>query len=67
VKKKESSVALVMPGCTALDAALGYYHGRVDGLIGPETEGAVRWFRSVDKLPVTGQLDDWTLKALEIS
>jgi len=46
---------------------LGYYHGRVDGLIDPETEGAIRWFQSVYKLPVTGQIDDRTLKALGIS
>ena len=46
---------------------LGYYRGRVDGLIGPETESAIRWFQSIDKLPVTGQIDDPTLKALRIS
>jgi peptidoglycan hydrolase-like protein with peptidoglycan-binding domain len=46
---------------------LGYYHGQVDGLIGPQTERAIRWFQSVDKLPVTGQIDDSTLKALRIS
>ena len=46
---------------------LGYYHGQVDGLTGPETESAIRWFQSVDKLPVTGQIDDPTLKALRIS
>jgi Putative peptidoglycan binding domain len=48
-------------------AQLGYYHGPVNGLIDPETEGAIRWFQSVDKLPVTGQIDDRTLKALGIS
>jgi peptidoglycan hydrolase-like protein with peptidoglycan-binding domain len=46
---------------------LGYYHGQVDGLTGPETESAIRWFQSVDKLPVTAQIDDPTLKALRIS
>jgi Putative peptidoglycan binding domain len=46
---------------------LGYYRGQVDGLIGPQTERAIRWFQSVDKIPVTGQLDDPTLKALRIS
>jgi hypothetical protein len=48
-------------------AQLGYYHGDVDGLIGPQTEIAIRWFQSVEKLPVTGQIDDPTLKALQIS
>src|SRR6201999_1081068 len=47
-------------------AKLGYYHGAADGVIGPETEKAVRWFQSVDKLPVTGQLDDQTLQALQV-
>jgi len=46
---------------------LGYYHGPVNGLIGPETQGAIRWFQSIDKLPVTGQIDDRTLKGLGIS
>jgi putative peptidoglycan binding protein len=46
---------------------LGYYHGQVDGLIGPQTVRAIRWFQSVDKLPVTGQIDESTLKALRIS
>jgi Putative peptidoglycan binding domain len=48
-------------------AALGYYHGPIDGTIGPETDRAIRWFQSVDKLPVTGQIDGPTLKALGIS
>jgi hypothetical protein len=47
-------------------AKLGYYHGSIDGVVGPETEKAVRWFQSVDKLPVTGQLDDQTLQALQV-
>jgi hypothetical protein len=47
-------------------AKLGYYHGPIDGLIGPETERAISWFQSVDKLTVTGQIDDATLKALQI-
>ncbi len=46
---------------------LGYYHGPLDGVIGPETEAAVRWFQSVDKLPVTGEINDVTLRALGIS
>ena len=46
---------------------LGYYHGPVDGVIAAQTEAAIRWFQSVDKLPVTGQIDYRTLKALGIS
>jgi len=48
-------------------AQLGYYHGQVDGLVGPPTEGAIRWFQSVDKNPVTGQIDEPTLRTLRIS
>ena len=46
---------------------LGYYHGPIDGVAGSETEQAVRWFQSVDHLPVTGQIDSQTLQALGIS
>jgi N-acetylmuramoyl-L-alanine amidase len=46
---------------------LGYYHGPIDGVIGPQTVKAVRWFQSVDTLSVTGQIDSPTLKALGIS
>ncbi len=45
---------------------LGYYHGPVDGVVGPQTETAIRWFQSVDRLPVTGQIDSATLRALRI-
>jgi peptidoglycan hydrolase-like protein with peptidoglycan-binding domain len=47
-------------------AKLGYYHGPIDGLFGPQTERAISWFQSVDKLTVTGRIDDPTLKALQI-
>ena len=48
-------------------AKLGYYHGPIDGLTGPQTERAISWFQSVDKLSVTGRIDGPTLKALQIS
>jgi hypothetical protein len=47
-------------------AELGYYHGSVDGAIGPETQRAIRWFQSVAKIPVTGRIDSATLRALQI-
>jgi Putative peptidoglycan binding domain len=47
-------------------AQLGYYHGPVDGVIGPQTEKAIRWFQSADHLPVTGEIDSATLRALRI-
>ena len=48
-------------------ARLGYYHGPVDGIMGPKTRQAVRWFQSVNKLPVTSLVDGATLKGLQIS
>jgi hypothetical protein len=47
-------------------AQLGYYHGPIDGIAGSQTERAVRWFQSVDHLPLTGQIDSATLQALRI-
>jgi peptidoglycan hydrolase-like protein with peptidoglycan-binding domain len=47
-------------------AKLGYYHGSIDGIAGPETQKAIRWFQSTDKIPVTGRIDGQTLKALQI-
>src|ERR1700720_2667594 len=46
---------------------LGYYHGPIDGIAGSETEHAVRWFQSIDHLPVTGQIDSATQQALRIA
>lgn len=48
-------------------AKLGYYHGPIDGVIGSETQQAIRWFQSEDKLPITGLIDSATLKGLQIS
>ena len=48
-------------------AKLGYYYGQIDGIVGPETRKAISWFQSVDKLSVSGRIDDPTLKALQIS
>jgi hypothetical protein len=48
-------------------ARLGYYHGSVDGIMGPQTRQAIRSFQSVNKLPATGLVDGATLKGLQIS
>jgi hypothetical protein len=48
-------------------ARLGYYHGPIDGVAGSETGRAVRWFQTIDHLPVTGQIDSATRKALRIA
>jgi hypothetical protein len=46
---------------------LGYYHGHIEGIVGAETRKAISWFQSVDKLSVSGRIDEKTLKALQIS
>ena len=45
---------------------LGYYRGPIDGIAGSETAQAVRWFQSVNHLPVTGQIDSETVEAMRI-
>ena len=31
------------------------YHGKVDGIAGPETQKPTRWFQSNDKIPITAR------------
>jgi hypothetical protein len=45
---------------------LGFYHGQIDGQVGPGMRTAISWFQAVEKLPVTGQVDVATLEALQI-
>jgi hypothetical protein len=47
-------------------AKLGFYHGQLDGLVGPGTQKAISWFQSVEKLAITGRIDDPTLNALQL-
>ena len=46
---------------------LGYYDGTVDGQMGSQTAAAIRRFQIAEKLKVTGQLDQKTLKRLGVS
>jgi peptidoglycan hydrolase-like protein with peptidoglycan-binding domain len=57
----DESASLIMSVQKEL-AQLGYY-----GVAGSETERAVRWFQSIDHLPVTGQIDSATQQALRIA
>ncbi len=41
-----------------------YQPGALDGLMGPKTVAALRSFQTAQKIPVTGQLDAVTIKAL---
>jgi peptidoglycan hydrolase-like protein with peptidoglycan-binding domain len=35
----------------------GYYNGKVDGILGPQTQAGIRQYQKSEKLPVTGHLD----------
>ena len=43
---------------------IGYHAGAVDGILGPQTESALRQFQRARKLDVTGHIDSNTLAAL---
>jgi N-acetylmuramoyl-L-alanine amidase len=45
-------------------ANLGFYHGALDGLIGPQSRAAIATFQQRVGLPATGQLDDATRQML---
>jgi peptidoglycan hydrolase-like protein with peptidoglycan-binding domain len=45
----------------------GLYHGRIDGLNGPETQQALRSYQQQNGLPVTGTPDQQTLASLNSS
>jgi peptidoglycan hydrolase-like protein with peptidoglycan-binding domain len=45
----------------------GYYDGPADGIMGLQTRQAVRKFQNDRHLPVTGQLDEETVRQLGIS
>jgi len=44
---------------------LGFYRGQVDGLLGPQTEQAIRAFQEKHGLSVTGKNDDATRRKLQ--
>jgi hypothetical protein len=51
----------------AVQAALawrGYYSGRIDGVMGPETRSAIRSFQAHQGLPVTGEIDNRLIQSL---
>jgi peptidoglycan hydrolase-like protein with peptidoglycan-binding domain len=45
---------------------MGHYNGKVDGVVGPDTEAAIRHFQKEKNLPETGRLDGKTRAALGI-
>lgn len=44
----------------------GYYHGVIDGIIGPQSRQAIEAFQADQGLPVTGQIDGKLLAALRL-
>ncbi len=53
----------------AVQAALawrGYYSGRIDGVMGPETRDAIRSFQEHQGLQPTGQIDNGLINALRL-
>ena len=46
-------------------ARQGYYHGEIDGIVGPETRRAIMRYQWDRGLRVTGNLNVDTLRALE--
>jgi hypothetical protein len=60
----DQSTSLIIMSVQNELARLGYYRGPIDGVAGSETGRAVRWFQTVDHLPVTGEIDSATREAL---
>ena len=44
----------------------GYYHGPIDGVIGPDGMRAIRAFQEAQGLPATGRIDPNVLRALKL-
>jgi Putative peptidoglycan binding domain len=44
----------------------GYYHGPIDGVIGPDGISAIREFQEAQGLPATGRIDPNVLRALKL-
>jgi peptidoglycan hydrolase-like protein with peptidoglycan-binding domain len=42
----------------------GFYNGKIDGVIGPETRSAVMAFQTKAGIPANGELDPATLSSL---
>jgi hypothetical protein len=48
-------------------ANLGFYHGPIDGKVGPGTESALKAFQAQHGMRASGQIDDETLNALGLA
>jgi len=48
-------------------ARAGYYHGPIDGIVGPETRRAIRAYERDHKMPAYGVIDRQLLRTLALS
>jgi hypothetical protein len=48
-------------------AEQGYYHGSIDGVLGPSSQRAIKEFQSANGMRVTGRIDPKLLKSLGVS
>ncbi|MBV9732522.1 MAG: peptidoglycan-binding protein [Verrucomicrobia bacterium] len=48
-------------------AQRGYYHGSIDGVLGPDSQRAIKEFQAANRMHVTGRIDPKLLKSLDIS
>jgi Ni/Co efflux regulator RcnB len=48
-------------------AQAGYYHGSIDGVIGPATRSAIRSFERNNRLPVDGVIDPQLLRTMGLA
>jgi hypothetical protein len=48
-------------------ARKGFYHGAIDGIIGPQSRDAIRSYQAARGLPVTGQIDRSLLRSLRLA
>ena len=44
----------------------GYYHGPIEGVLGPDGIRAIRAFQEAQGLPATGRIDPDVLRALKL-
>ena len=45
-------------------ARAGYYHGPIDGILGPETRRAIRAYERDHNVPAYGMIDRWLLRTM---
>ena len=60
---EEKSAVLDQQGIKKVQETLhdkGYYKGKVDGILGPQTRAGIRKYQKSENLPVTGHLDGET-------